>query len=73
MDLYYFNICKHKHEKSMTRLWSKIMPKTSVEQTKGNEGSYPYLYPFGALAQGIFQGGFYVCIESNETFFNLLN
>jgi hypothetical protein len=39
MILYYVNICKHEHEKNMTRLWCKIMPKTSVEQTKKNEGS----------------------------------
>jgi len=41
-----FNICKHEHEKNMTRLWCKIMPKTSVEYIEGNEGSYFYLYPF---------------------------
>ncbi len=55
MDLYYANICKHEHENNMTRgLWCKIMLKTDVEQTKGNEGSYSYLYPFGVVAQGIF-------------------
>jgi hypothetical protein len=37
--------------------------KTSVEQIEGNEGFYFYLYPFGDLAQGSFQGGFYVCIK----------
>jgi hypothetical protein len=47
----------------MTRLWCKIMPKTSVEHTIGNEGFYSYLHPFGVLAQGRFQGGFYVCIN----------
>jgi hypothetical protein len=62
-NIYYANICKHEHEKNMTRLWCKIMLKTSVKQTKGNEGSYSYLYPFGDLAQGSFQGGFYVCIK----------
>jgi hypothetical protein len=36
--LYYPNICKHEHEKNMTRLWCKIVPKTNVEQMKGNEG-----------------------------------
>jgi hypothetical protein len=36
---YYVNICKHEHEKNMTRLCCKIMPKISVEHTKGNEGS----------------------------------
>jgi hypothetical protein len=33
MDVYYVNICKHKHEKNMKRLWYRIMPKTNVEQT----------------------------------------
>ncbi len=42
----------------MTRLWCKIVLKISVEQTKGNEGSYFYLYLFRDLAQGSFQGGF---------------
>jgi hypothetical protein len=46
IDLFYANICKHEHEKNMTRLWCKIVPKTNVEQTEGNEGSYIYLYPF---------------------------
>jgi len=31
IDIYYANICKHEHEKNMTRLWCKIMLKTSVE------------------------------------------
>jgi hypothetical protein len=30
------------------------MLKTSIEQTKGNEGSYFYLYPFADLVQGSF-------------------
>ncbi len=34
----------------MTRLKCKILPKTGVGQTKGNEGSYFYVYPFGDLA-----------------------
>jgi hypothetical protein len=55
-DLYYANIWKH--EKNMTRLWCKIMLKTNVEQSEGNEGSYSYLYPFGDLTQRSFQGGF---------------
>ncbi len=36
---YYSNICKYEHEKNMTRLWCKIVPKTNV----GNEGLYFYL------------------------------
>jgi len=63
MNLYYANISEHEHEKNMTRLWCKIVPKTSVEETEGNDGSYSYLYPFGDLAQGSFQGDFYVCIK----------
>ncbi len=62
-NFYYANICKHEHEKNMTRLWHKIVPKTNVGQIEGNEGSYSYLYPFRYVAQGSFQGGFYVCIK----------
>jgi len=62
-NVYYVNICKHEHEKNMTRLWCKIVPKTSVERTKKKKGSYFYLYPFGDLAQGSFQKGFYLYIE----------
>ncbi len=60
MDLYYANICKHKHEKNMARLWCKIVPKFGVEQTERNEGSYFHLYLFGDLTQG----SLYVCIKS---------
>ncbi len=63
MNIYYANICKHEHEKNTARLWCKIVPKTHVEQTKENERSYLYLYHFEDLAQGSFQGDFYVCIE----------
>jgi hypothetical protein len=58
-----YNICKHEHEKNMTKLWCKIMLKISVEHTERNEESYFYLYPFGDLTQGNFKRGFYVCIE----------
>jgi hypothetical protein len=34
---YYVNISKHEHEKNMSRLWCKIVPKTNVEQIEGNE------------------------------------
>jgi len=40
-----------------------IMLKINVERIKGNEGSYFYLYPFGDLTQGSFQGDFHVRIE----------
>ncbi len=63
MDFYYINICKDEHEKNITRLWCKIVPKISVEQIERNERTYIYLYPFGDLVQGTFHGGFYVCIE----------
>jgi len=62
-DLYYANICKHEHEKNLIKLWCKIVLKTDVEQTKGNEKSYSYLYLFGDLVQGSFQWGLYVCIK----------
>jgi hypothetical protein len=32
IDIYYVNICKHEHEKNMTRLWCKIILKTDVEK-----------------------------------------
>jgi hypothetical protein len=62
-NFYYANICKHEHEKNMTRLWCKIMLKTSVEHIEGIERFYFYLLPFGDLVQGSLQGNFYVCIE----------
>jgi len=62
-NLYYANICKHEHDKNMIRLWCMIMLKINVEHIKGNEGSYFYLYPFGDLVQGSFQGDFHVCIK----------
>ncbi len=54
MNLYCANICKHEDEKNITRLWCKIVFKTNVEQTKRNEGSYFYLYPFEDIAQESF-------------------
>jgi hypothetical protein len=33
-NFYYANIYKYGHEKNMTRLWCKIMPKTNVKHTK---------------------------------------
>jgi hypothetical protein len=30
-NIYYVNICKHEHEKNMTRLWCKIVLKIGVE------------------------------------------
>jgi hypothetical protein len=52
LDIYYANICKHGHEKNMTRLRCKIVLKINVKQTKGNKGFYFYLYFFGDLVQG---------------------
>jgi hypothetical protein len=46
---------------NITRLWCKIVPKSSVKQIEGNEGTYFYLYPFRDLVQRSFQRGFYVC------------
>jgi len=50
--IYCVNIYKHGHERNMTKLWCKIVPKVGVEQIEGNERSYFYLYLFKALAQG---------------------
>ncbi len=44
-NLYYVNVCKHEHEKNLTKLWCKIVPKIHVEQTKRNERSYFYYIP----------------------------
>jgi hypothetical protein len=49
--------------KKLTKLWCKIVPKTGVKHVEGNERFYFYLDSFGDLAQGSFQGGFYVCIK----------
>jgi len=62
-NIYDVNICKHEYENNMIRLWCKIVRKIGVEQTKGNEGSYLYSYPFGDIAQRSFWEGFYVCIK----------
>ncbi len=48
-------------KKNMTRLWCKIMFKISVDQTKGNEKFYFYLYPSRDLIQIIFHGGCHEC------------
>jgi hypothetical protein len=42
------------HENNMPRLWCKIVPRISVEQTKENEGSFFHLSPFEDLVQGSF-------------------
>jgi hypothetical protein len=53
-NFYYANICKHKYGKNMIKLWCKIMFKTNVEQTKKNERSYFYLYPFEEASKETF-------------------
>jgi hypothetical protein len=53
-NIYYANICKYEHEKNMTKLWCKIVPKTNVKQILKNEGSNFYLYPFRVVTQGNF-------------------
>jgi hypothetical protein len=62
-NIYYADICKHEHEKNMTKLWCKIVFKTNVEHTEGNRVLICILYPFKDLVQGSCQGGFYVCIK----------
>jgi hypothetical protein len=54
---------KHEHEKNITRLWYKIVPKIGVEQIERNEGSYSYSYFLGDTIEGSFQGDFYMCIK----------
>jgi hypothetical protein len=44
------------HDKAMV----KVVFNISVEQTKGNEESYFYLYPSRVLVLKNFQRGFYV-------------
>jgi len=39
-NFYYASICKHEHENNMTRLWCKIVLKTSIEHIEENERSY---------------------------------
>jgi hypothetical protein len=71
-NCYYANICKHEHEKNMTRLWCKITPKINVECIEKIEEFYFYLYPFWDLDEGSFQRGFYVC-QIKKLFENLFN
>jgi hypothetical protein len=52
-------------KKNMTRLWCKIVPKINVEQIKGNERFYSYLYPFEDLTQRSFAKRF-LCASSKE-------
>jgi len=66
-NIYYANICKHEHEKNMTRQCCKIVFKISVKYIKGNARSYFYLYPFGNLAQGTSKKVF-MCALSKEAF-----
>jgi hypothetical protein len=64
---YYASVYKHEHEKNLTRLWCKIVLKISVEQTKGNERSYSYLYSIKDLAQNSFQKKI-MCTSNKEVF-----
>ncbi len=46
-NLYYVNICKHEHEKNMTRLWYKIMPILMLNKLKKMKG-FTFIYtPLG--------------------------
>jgi hypothetical protein len=47
MDLYYANICKHEHEKNMTRLWCKIMFRIGVNRLKEMKGPISIYLPLG--------------------------
>jgi len=46
IDLYYASICKHEHENNMTRLWCKIVLKTSIEHIEENGGPISFLNTF---------------------------
>jgi hypothetical protein len=48
MNFYYINLYKHEHEKNMTRLWCKVIPKINVKQIKQNERGHTFIYtPLG--------------------------
>ncbi len=38
IEFYHVNICRHEHEKNMTRLWCKIMPKMVLKKLKEIRG-----------------------------------
>jgi hypothetical protein len=60
--LYYANICKHEYEKNMTKLWCKIVLLLMLNILK-DLGVLLIFIPLWDLAQGNFQGDFYVCIK----------
>jgi hypothetical protein len=45
--LTYVNICKHEHEKNVTRLWCKIMFKIGVENIEKMRGLTFIYTPLG--------------------------
>jgi len=53
-EFYFNDVCKQK-------LKQESVPKIGVELIKGNGKFYPYLYPFGDLAQRNFHKIFHVC------------
>jgi hypothetical protein len=67
---YYDKIWKHKHKMNITKLRNKIVHWTCVEQTKGNGGSYFYIYPFGDLVQWTSME-VSMCSLIKEVFFNV--
>jgi regulator of replication initiation timing len=60
MELYSSDVLEKK------KLRQEIIPKTNVEQIKGNGRSYPYLYPIRDLIQRKFHKGFHVCIDQGR-------
>jgi hypothetical protein len=66
MDLYYVNICKH--EKNMTRLWYKIVPKTIVEQIERNEVLFQFIPFFWGLNSRKFPKRL-LCVHQVRNFF----
>jgi hypothetical protein len=54
-------------------LWQENVPKTDVEQTKGNGRSYPYLYLIGDLTQQNIHKSFHSCTDQGSFLRNFLS
>jgi len=64
-NIHYVNMCKHEHEKNMTKLWCKIMHKTNVEYTKGIERS-TFIYTHLETKLKIASNGAFMYASSRE-------
>jgi hypothetical protein len=47
-NFYYVNVCKCEHEKKMSRLWCRIVPRIGAEQTKRMKGLTFIYTPLGS-------------------------